>query len=298
LYIANEKKQRAAALYYFLILILFASFILLITSIARKLVFATQGLIIADVILIASLVMTRLGYITLPSLFVSLGLLAVNTYIIFHGEGLHDISVLGLAIVIALAGLLLGKRGAIVFAGLSILCLCGIFWADKQGLTGAGSFASYSEPSDLLIMGILLGVTAALIYFAMNNFSRSLENIQHSEQALRKANEDLEHNAAILEKRTEQLLTGARVSRVATSILEPDELSQQVVDMVSDRFGLYYVGLFLLDKKKEWAVLHAGTGEPGQEMLKHKHRLKVGNTSMIGWCIANQKARIALDVGG
>jgi signal transduction histidine kinase len=32
-------------------------------------------------------------------------------------------------------------------------------------------------------------------------------------------------------------------------------------------------------------------------MLKSGHRLRVGNTSMIGWCIANQRARIALDVG-
>lgn len=32
-------------------------------------------------------------------------------------------------------------------------------------------------------------------------------------------------------------------------------------------------------------------------MLASGHKLRIGNTSMIGWCIANQKARIALDVG-
>jgi signal transduction histidine kinase len=32
-------------------------------------------------------------------------------------------------------------------------------------------------------------------------------------------------------------------------------------------------------------------------MLKIKHRLRAESTSMIGWCIGNQKARIALDIG-
>ena len=31
-------------------------------------------------------------------------------------------------------------------------------------------------------------------------------------------------------------------------------------------------------------------------MLKNKHRIKVGE-GMIGWCVANNRARIALDVG-
>jgi GAF domain-containing protein len=69
-----------------------------------------------------------------------------------------------------------------------------------------------------------------------------------------------------------------------------------VVDLIKERFGLYYVGLFLVDEENEWAVLRAGTGDAGRTMLDRGHRLKVGE-GMVGWCIAHTEARIALDVG-
>ncbi len=99
------------------------------------------------------------------------------------------------------------------------------------------------------------------------------------------------------ERRSVQLQTAAEVSRAASSILDPDELIQQVVDLVRERFDLYYVGLFLLDEAGRWAVLRAGTGAPGRIQLEQGHKLEVGSESMIGWCVANARARISLDVG-
>jgi PAS domain S-box-containing protein len=98
-------------------------------------------------------------------------------------------------------------------------------------------------------------------------------------------------------KRARQLQTAAEVSRAASSILDPDELLRQAVDLIRERFGLYYTGIFLVDDAGQYAVLRAGTGEAGQEMLKRGHKLEVGGESMIGWCVANARARIALDVG-
>ena len=98
-----------------------------------------------------------------------------------------------------------------------------------------------------------------------------------------------------LETRSVQLLTAAQVARAASSTLDPDELIQQVVELVQERFGLYYVGLFLLDGK--WAVLRAGTGEAGKKMLEQRHKLPIGAGSMIGQCIADHQACISQDVG-
>ncbi|MBN1876229.1 MAG: substrate-binding domain-containing protein [Anaerolineae bacterium] len=100
-----------------------------------------------------------------------------------------------------------------------------------------------------------------------------------------------------LERRALLLQTAAEVSRVANSILAPDELIQEVVNLVRERFQLYYVGLFLVDQERRWAVLRAGTGEAGARMMAQGHRLEVGGASMIGQCVATQQARIALDVG-
>ncbi|MGD1993961.1 MAG: GAF domain-containing protein [Anaerolineae bacterium] len=98
-------------------------------------------------------------------------------------------------------------------------------------------------------------------------------------------------------ERTRGLQAAAEVSRATTSVLDPEELLRQVVDLVQERFDLYYVGLFLLDERNRFAKLRAGTGEAGQQMIADEHQLEVGGNSMIGQCVARDQARILLDVG-
>ncbi len=98
-------------------------------------------------------------------------------------------------------------------------------------------------------------------------------------------------------QQTLRMQVAADIARVASSILDLNELLTTSVDLIDERFGFYYVGVFLVDEYDEWAVLRAGTGEPGQEMLRRGHKLKVGGNSMIGWCAARGEPRIASSVG-
>lgn len=97
--------------------------------------------------------------------------------------------------------------------------------------------------------------------------------------------------------RAVQIETAADIARTASAILDVKTLLNAVVRLIRDRFSLYYVGVFLVDEAREWAVLQAGTGQAGRQQLQEKHRLKIGGESMIGWCLANSRARVALDVG-
>jgi signal transduction histidine kinase/DNA-binding LacI/PurR family transcriptional regulator len=116
-------------------------------------------------------------------------------------------------------------------------------------------------------------------------------------RARAKAEAERERLLIALERRSVQLQAAAEVSSATSSMLDPNELIQRVVDLAREWFDLYYAGLFLEDETREWAVLKAGTGEAGQKMIEQGHKLKVGGESMIGWCMANKQARIALDVG-
>lgn len=107
-----------------------------------------------------------------------------------------------------------------------------------------------------------------------------------------------------VEARAAQVQTAADVAHVVGSILDLQELLSRVVDLVCERFKLYYAGLFLVDQTgawsgeaNRWAVLRAGTGEAGQKMIALEHKLEIGGTSMIGACVARKQARIAMDVG-
>jgi putative methionine-R-sulfoxide reductase with GAF domain len=102
---------------------------------------------------------------------------------------------------------------------------------------------------------------------------------------------------AQLEQRTRFLEASAEVSRAAGLFLEVDSLVEQAVELIREGFDLYYVGLFLLDEGREWAVLRAATGQAGQALLERGHRLAVrgpaAGTSMIAWSINNAQARVA-----
>ena len=107
---------------------------------------------------------------------------------------------------------------------------------------------------------------------------------------------EVENTALDLQHTLDQLTASSQVSRAVASVLDPDELVTTVVTLIQQSFGLYYVGIFIVDERNEWAVLRAGTGTAGQIMLDRQHRIKVGQ-GMIGWSIANAQARVALDVG-
>ena len=159
-------------------------------------------------------------------------------------------------------------------------------------------------------MGMRGMVTAGLSIFgrAMGFMSFISPNpvLTISEEHVRRIRTVADHVAVALEnrclleetrRRAARLATAAEVSGAASSILSLDELLPQTAELIRQRFGLYYVGVFLLDETGRWAVLRAGTGDAGRRMLEAGHKLEVGGKSMIGWCTANAKARIALDVG-
>ena len=93
-----------------------------------------------------------------------------------------------------------------------------------------------------------------------------------------------------------RLQVASEVSRAATTILNPDILIQETVDLIQSRFNFYYVGLFLVDDAQKTAVLAAGTGEAGREQRARNHQLEIGGNSMIGTAIAQNESRVEQDV--
>jgi GAF domain-containing protein len=100
-----------------------------------------------------------------------------------------------------------------------------------------------------------------------------------------------------LEYRSKLFKAVADVGKAITSFRELSELLQQTTYLIHENFGYYHVGIFLLDEHKEYAVLSATNSEGGRRMLERNHRLKVGETGIVGYVTQNAKARIALDVG-
>lgn len=119
-------------------------------------------------------------------------------------------------------------------------------------------------------------------------------------QALNRMAEDLSQSYATLEsrveERTRQVRTAAEVARAATSIPTLEELLRQAVELIRDRFGYSYAGIFLSEIGGRQATLRAATGEVGAALIARGHNLEVGSNSIIGWVTAHGEPRIASDV--
>jgi GAF domain-containing protein len=100
-----------------------------------------------------------------------------------------------------------------------------------------------------------------------------------------------------LESQTLRLRVAAEIARDAASARDLNELLTRAADLIVSRFNFYHVGIFLLDKNKEYAVLVASPTEAGIKMMENDHKLRVGEVGIVGRVSASGEPRIALDTG-
>jgi len=91
----------------------------------------------------------------------------------------------------------------------------------------------------------------------------------------------IENQDTIITRRTEQLQLTLDVARHLASILEYDQLLQEVVNLIHDRFNLYHVHIYLMDDSRENLVLEKGYGETGEIMKGKGHAIAVTTTPSI-----------------
>jgi GAF domain-containing protein/HAMP domain-containing protein len=108
---------------------------------------------------------------------------------------------------------------------------------------------------------------------------------------------DLEIARQLSEKRAGELQSIGEISKVITGEQKLENLLPLISHLVSERFGFYHIGIFLIDETNQFAVLQAANSEGGKNMLARGHRLEVGGSGIVGYVSKFGAPRIALDVG-
>ncbi len=96
-----------------------------------------------------------------------------------------------------------------------------------------------------------------------------------------------------VKERTRQLTATNEVGRVATSILDPEQLLSSVANLITEQFNYYYAAIYLLDPSEKWAELKAATGQAGNVLIQNRHRLEIAGRSMVANCVRDRSPRIA-----
>jgi GAF domain-containing protein len=117
------------------------------------------------------------------------------------------------------------------------------------------------------------------------------------EQRVEKRTQDLASANQVNEHRAQMFQAIAQVTRAIISTQNLQDLLPQITQAISQYFGFYHVGIFLISTNKDYAVLSAANSEGGQKMLERNHKLRVGQVGIVGYVAGAGKPRIALDIG-
>jgi signal transduction histidine kinase/HAMP domain-containing protein len=146
-----------------------------------------------------------------------------------------------------------------------------------------------------------IGSLAATLNQMAHSLSASRQQLERWASELEDRVEERTRELAVaserLRRRAAQLETSAEVARAIAELRDLDELLPQVTRLISQRFGWYHAGIFLLDEAGQYAVLRAANSEGGQRMLARGHKLRVGQVGIVGAVTGSGVPRIALDVG-
>lgn len=224
--------------------------------------------------------------------------LLINSGLEGHGKFL----LLAFCVLSAIFAGLWGGVGAFILSIFTLLAISLLMIFGRIPIPLQTSIPSSMSSLDWGVFGMYFLVTGSMVTGAIGiliyNIQGMLQKQANLTNELKQERDSLENRiqqrTQDLQRRLSQIHTSSEISRTISSVLDPQEILHQVVSLIQDRFDLYYAGVFLLDEQGEYAILRAGTGEAGQKMIAQGHRLLIGGTSMIGWCISNRKARIAL----
>ena len=250
---------------------------------------------------------------------IPVGALIAFSYLLLVGNGLHDIAISGLPLVLVLAGITLGGSALIIFGLMTAIAVLIVGIAEMMGYI-PNSYGAV--PSDIVVISIAVFAGAFLLRLLLTRLQNVIADLQQSEQQQIQANSellglkeslenrvtertqeledrtfDLEDANKKVRTRASQFEALAQVTQAITSIRDLGDLLPRIASVISERFGFYHVGVFLLDDAKEFAVLSATNSTGGLRMLERNHRLRVGEQGIVGNVTSSGIPRVAMDVG-
>jgi len=187
-----------------------------------------------------------------------------------------------------LALILAGVRSGIIMAVLSLLAFAVFTFLAQQGQM-ARWLVHLDNPLTLepwLYGGAVFTMLLVLLLLLMHRFyrfqiqtlqsaRRSAAELAEVQNLLRERAKRLEEANRLLQERTRALETAAEVARQIAALRGEQELIDQFLNLMAERFALYHVGLFRLDPRRERLILRAASSAGGQRLVDQRYRIPI-----------------------
>ena len=305
----DENKSKAA--YYINIIVLSSIPALLVFLISRlfqgNALFESSNLVLLSLIVILSIVWALAhsgavrfaGYIYIATIWIASTLLAWN------GSGIRGTGFVSYFVVMLLAGLLLGVRTAVGIAAVSVISGYGLAYAETAGIIHYKSTPAFGIAGEFTFLfffsTLFMYLTISSLQKALKAAKANAKELETSNKELTNLRDDLElriqERTVSLEKRNSQIQTVSSMARTIAAVQDLHALLPSITNLVSEQFGFYHTGIFLIDEAGKYAVLKAANSTGGKRMLNRDHRLLLDSNSIVGFVTSRGEPRIALDVG-
>lgn len=168
-----------------------------------------------------------------------------------------------------------------------------------SALANSLRFGAWINANIVFFMLALISVSAILLLVSQSQsvLSRKERFSQELAAERNKLRADFEEQKQTLSRRAGEMEAASLLARDISKFTDLDLLFTNAVNLIKNQFGFYHAGLFLVDEKKEFAVLRAATGEAGRQMLSQEHRLRVGEVGLVGYTVSRGEVRISQNVG-
>ena len=117
------------------------------------------------------------------------------------------------------------------------------------------------------------------------------------EAGMAERNQELTSLSRQLGERAAQLNNTTDAMRILLTVQDLDRLLMTIAGTISRHFDYDYVGVYLLDEQKQYAMLLATKYPDGQNTIQPGYRLKVGNPSLVDLAIRSGQAQYNSEVG-
>jgi len=100
-----------------------------------------------------------------------------------------------------------------------------------------------------------------------------------------------------LTKRTDQLRAASYIARQTADVQDLSSILTIVVDLITNQFGYYHAGIYLMNESGNEAVLQAASSEGGKRMVERGYTVEIGSPGVLSYVVTQKRARIASDIG-
>jgi len=99
-----------------------------------------------------------------------------------------------------------------------------------------------------------------------------------------------------LEAQTTQLRISTNVARTVAEIQDISELIETVTNLITEKFGYYHVGLYILDEQKKTAFLQAASSATGKQLIGQGFRVESDRRNALSKVVEQNSTYITSDI--